>query len=93
MAHKITAMPLTEEELREEAKKRIGFKAHLSAYIIVNIFLWGLWFVTSPTAYKWPIWPTMGWAVGLAFHYVSVYHINSFFSVEKEMDKLRNEGK
>ena len=87
-------MPLSEQELREEAKKRIGFKSHLFSYLIIIPFLWVLWFITSGAdSYKWPIWPTIGWAVALAFHYASVYHMDSVFSVEKEMDKLRKEGK
>lgn len=85
-------MPLSEQELREEAKKRVGFKSHLLTYAIVVPFLWLIWYFTSPGSYKWPIWPSLGWAVGLAFHYASVYHMDSVFSVEKEMDKLRDKN-
>ena len=85
-------MPLTEQELREEAKKRIGFKSHLSSYIIVNLFLWGLWYFTGSAAYIWPLWPTLGWGVGLAFHFVGVYVTGGIFSIEKEMKKMRDKG-
>ncbi len=86
-------MPLSEQELREEAKKRVGFKSHFLSFVIIIPFLWLLWYLTSPNSYMWPLWPTLGWAVGLAFHYAGVYHMSSVFSVEKEMQKMRDEGK
>ena len=29
------------------ARKRVGFMKHAIVYIIVNIFLWGLWFFSA----------------------------------------------
>jgi hypothetical protein len=84
----------SEQELREEAKKRVGFKSHLTSYIIVNLFIWIFYYITgSYTSPPWPVWATFGWGVGLVFHYFGVYHMGSIFSVEKEMDKMRNQKK
>jgi hypothetical protein len=90
-------------ELWELAEKRAGFKSHLVSYVIVNAFLWALWYFTgSPDReldlgtwsghhYPWPIWPTLGWGIGLAFHYASVYILPKSNAVEKEYEKLKNQ--
>ena len=77
------------------AKKRAGFKSHLYSYIIVNGFLWLLWFLTTDAAQRsthtpWPIWPLIGWGIGLTFHFVSVYifKFDEESVVQKEYEKL-----
>jgi hypothetical protein len=85
-------------ELWELAKKRASFKSHLATYLIVNAFLWALWFFTDAKrgnyGWPWPLWPTLGWGIGIAFHYVGAYVHSESTSVEKEYDKLkRNKNK
>ena len=73
------------------AKKRASFKWSLTSYIIVNTFLVGVWYFTSGRySYFWPIWPMLGWGIGVAMHYFDAYHGNNVFSVQKEYDKLKN---
>ena len=60
-------------ELWEIAKRRASFKSHLGVYIVVNIFLWAIWFLTADNdagrgRYPWPVWSTLGWGIGLLFH-------------------------
>ncbi len=88
--------------LWEIAKKRASFKGHLTSYIIVNGFLWALWYFTSGNhdlsfgeghwgeRLPWPIWPTLGWGIGLAFHYADAYIFPRANSVEREYQKLKN---
>lgn len=62
------------------AKKRAGFKLHLVTYLTVNAFLWLIWLVTTSQEDRtglapWPIWPLMGWGIGLALHFVFTYII------------------
>lgn len=61
----------TEEERREAAIERLearrDFKSHAAAYVIVNALLVVIW-ALSDSGYFWPIWPLLGWGVGLAFH-------------------------
>jgi len=83
------------------AQRRAGFKTHLTTYIIVIGFLWGIWLVTgnqqsgidfdswSANGYPWPIWPTLGWGIGLAFHYASAYVNPQSNSAEREYNKLK----
>lgn len=90
-------------ELWEIAQKRAGFKGHLVSYIVVNGFLWALWFFTGNQHrifdggdwnmhhYPWPIWPTLGWGIGLAFHFAGAYVFPKTNSVEREYQKLKNQ--
>ena len=80
-----------DEQLWKIAKERVAFKWSFASYIIVNCFLVGIWYFTS-NQYKhfWPIWPILGWGIGIAFHYVRAYHGNSILSIENEYNKLKN---
>ena len=40
-----------------------------------------------------PIMMTLGWGIGLAFHFYGAYIDNKYTAVEKEYDKLKNSGK
>ncbi len=59
------------KELRKLARKRIlerrGLQAHLLAYGTVNAFLIAIWAI-SGFGFFWPMFPLMGWGIGLAFH-------------------------
>jgi hypothetical protein len=80
-----------DETLWQIAKERVGFKWSLASYIIVNSFLVGIWFLSSNHyTYFWPIWPMLGWGIGIAFQYARAYHGNSINSVENEYQKLKN---
>jgi len=77
-----------DDPLWQQAKARADFKTHLTTYLIINGMLWLIWFFTSGTnAHPWPIWPTMGWGIGLLFNYLAVYKFTS--TVEKEYEKLK----
>ena len=85
--------------LWEIAKKRASFKGHLASYVIVNGFLWALWYFTSYRHHldfeggdflPWPIWPTLGWGIGIAFHFAGAYIFPESNSVEREYQKLKD---
>jgi hypothetical protein len=88
-----------DEQLWRIAKKRADFKKHLATYIIINGFLWLLWFFTSgnieiaDTDYNnvpWPVWSTLGWGIGLAFSYYNAYHDNREGDIMREYQKLKD---
>ncbi|TAF50029.1 MAG: DUF2368 domain-containing protein [Sphingobacteriia bacterium] len=82
-----------DEALWETAKARVGFRWSLASYIIVNAFLVGIWFFTSRDyGHFWPIWPILGWGIGIGFQYARAYHGNSVSSVEEEYQKLKNKS-
>lgn len=82
-----------DDVLWEIAKKRAGFKWSLVSYFFVNCMLVAIWFFTSGIGSKfWPMWPMLGWGLGLAFQYVSAYHTSTFFSTQEEYEKLKKQN-
>lgn len=84
-----------DDQLWRIAKKRVKFKRHLATYLIVNGFLWALWWFTqekSEMEYEmpWPAWSSLGWGIGLAFSYYGAYHDNRDDDIIKEYQKLKN---
>ncbi len=81
-------------ELWEIAKKRASFKTHLITYVLVNAFLWAIWYFSKGNVhapgFPWPIWTSLGWGIGLAMHYASAYIFPRMNSVENEYNKLKN---
>ena len=85
---------IRDPQLWEIAKRRASFKTHLGTYIVVNGFLWVIWFFTTSgnnvytSRLPWPMWSTFGWGIGLIFHYLGAYVYPKQNSVEKEYEKL-----
>ena len=89
------ANKMTEEEIYEEAKKRVKAKkdlySHIAVYVLVNTFLIIIWAVTSG-GFPWFVFPLGGWGIGLAFHILDVFvwqRRSDKVAIEKEADKLR----
>lgn len=84
-----------DQQLWEIAKARASFKYHLATYVIINIFLWILWYMSgrheSQNGLPWAIWPTLGWGIGLLFHYLGAYVFPRGNLVEKEYQKLKQQ--
>jgi hypothetical protein len=49
---------------RDRRRRRGPDRDHLRAYIAVNVMLVAIWALTG-AGYFWPIWPILGWGVGL----------------------------
>jgi hypothetical protein len=53
---------------RPGARRRdTGSRAHLIAFVAVNLMFVVIW-ATSGFGYFWPIWPFMGWGIGISCH-------------------------
>ena len=83
-------------ELRRLAIRRadmkLAFRSHLLAYAMVNGGLIAIWLATGDGDYFWPIWPMLGWGLGLAAHGASVYINGEGMRdrlIEQELEKLR----
>lgn len=80
--------------LWEIARRRANFKSGLLTYFIVIPFLWVIWFLTSGRngshGWPWPIWPTLGWGLGMLFQYFRAYMHTEANSAEREYEKLTN---
>jgi hypothetical protein len=83
------------------ARKRAQFKKHFFTYLVINVFLWIIWFMTDgPPGHlavimsvrdlvsAWPIWTTIGWGIGLLFNYFGAYQGTQDYMAQKEYDKL-----
>jgi len=72
-------------------RKRRDLQAHLLAYVLVNLFLNGIWLLTTPGGFYWPMIPMFGWGIGLAFHARDVYspEVPPEERIDREMARLR----
>jgi class 3 adenylate cyclase len=52
-------------------RRRSGLEAsvriHLTTYLLVNLMLIGIW-AAAGAGYFWPIWPILGWGIGVGCH-------------------------
>jgi hypothetical protein len=64
------------DDQRQWAIKRVrakrAFWLHLLVYILVNTLLVVVW-AASTADYFWPVWPMLGWGIGLVAHAVTVF--------------------
>jgi hypothetical protein len=94
---------LTDEQIARMAKARVSFRMNLAAYVLVNLFLIAIWWINSggrpPTfrddsdAYFWPVWPLLGWGLGLAFHWYGSFGPGSGMQQREEQRIRREMGK
>jgi uncharacterized membrane protein len=77
----------------ERLKKKREFTGHLMAYVLVNTMLVVIWAVTG-AHFFWPVFPILGWGIGLFFHAWDVYSVQEITEerVEREMERLRKTG-
>src|SRR3954462_5286211 len=52
---------------RRRGALETSVRIHLTVYLIVNALLIGIWAATGG-GYFWPIWPILGWGIGLGCH-------------------------
>jgi hypothetical protein len=81
---------MNEQQILEKAQDIVSFKSHLLVYILVNLLLLGVDFYGNGLI-NWAFSPLLGWGIGLVSHYFSVF--NPLFSVEKEVEKLKEKYK
>jgi hypothetical protein len=90
------AMPaqLTPEEIERLAHKRaaakMGWYLHACVYVLVNGYL----FLSAYLGYRshpWNIFPAMGWGLGLAFHFVSVFVLGKGSNLREQMVRRERE--
>lgn len=88
----VTSPPGT--DVRERAitrlRKKRELQAHLLAYVTVNLFLTAIWLLSNPSGFFWPIFPLLGWGIGLAFHVWDVYspEVPPEDKINKEIERM-----
>ena len=81
------------EQLLKLAKRRVFLKKmmswHIIIYLIINVFLVGIFYLTTPDGYFWPIWSIVGWGLGLIIHIVVIN--SSLSSARNQQDAVERE--
>jgi hypothetical protein len=92
----VEGVPVDEEQLRERAHERLkakrDFKTHLFIYVAVNAVLVVIWAVTSDGGdLFWPIFPILGWGIGVAANAWDVYGRKPITEgeIRREAERLR----
>lgn len=84
-----------ETQAKKRADDKIDFLSHLVVYILVNSFLFGLNYISSPGNW-WFQWALFGWGIGLVLHGVSVFILEGAFDglrkniYKSELERLKN---
>ena len=88
----------SEEELYEEAKRRVEakrkFYRNLAAYVVINILLIIIWAFPAGGGYQWFWYPLGGWGLFILLEFFQVFILpgsGNRTAIEKEMDKLKRE--
>ena len=63
--------PAVRKRAVERIEARQNFMRHLSTYAVMSTMFVVIWFA-SGAEYFWPVWPMLGWGIGLAFHAISL---------------------
>jgi 2TM domain/Adenylate and Guanylate cyclase catalytic domain len=71
-ARPAATLPADHQAAIERIEAKRAFGRHLTIYVAVNLLLVAIWAITS-RRYFWPIWPILGWGVGLGLNYRNVF--------------------
>ena len=92
------ATTLTDEQIMEEAKKRVkakkDFYSHLAAWVIVNIILLIIWATVGDRHEVWFVFPLGIWGAFVLLHGLNVFVLSrksDIGAIEKEVDKIKKE--
>jgi len=91
------------EQAKRRVGFRIHFAVYLIV-IIINWLIWAVtfpsWGITLSNYDNtklllikwlliWPIYPTIGWGIGIIIHYLTAFHADKLFSVDKEIERIK----
>jgi 2TM domain len=62
----------------KQLKKRRDFATHLLVYVLVNSFIVVIWAITNSGGFFWPVFPIVGWGIGLVMNAWDVWHPAEF---------------
>ena len=60
-------VPRVTRSLARPAPRRPGLDPAVRTYLAVMALLWLIWLVTG-AGYPWPVWPMLGWGIGVVGH-------------------------
>jgi hypothetical protein len=69
--------------------KKREFWQHAFVYVVINLVINLIWLFTTPGGFYWPMFPLLGWGIGIAFHALDVFSRQpSEYTIEREMNRL-----
>lgn len=86
------------DDLRAEALRRLEkkreFHVHAVVFVVVNALFWLIWgvvYASTGSWFPWPLFPLVGWGIGLGFHAWDAYGKKPFTreQIEREATRLR----
>ena len=87
-----TTSPMSAEALERLAQRRarakMGWYAHASVYILVNLLLVTL---SVSSGRHWAVFPLLGWGLGLALHGISVFVLGAGSGLRERMVQTERE--
>jgi 2TM domain len=87
-----------DEVLRERAIKRLkrrrDFYGHLLVYFLVNTFLVLIWALTDVNGFFWPVFPIVGWGIGVVMNAWDVFRNDEFGEeqIRREVERVQRQG-
>lgn len=60
----------------QQRAARLSVKIHLAAYVAGSLLMLGIWLAVGLGGggwYFWPVWPIMGWGIGVASHAIPIW--------------------
>lgn len=66
-------------------------RKHVLSYVLVMLFLVAIWAVTG-AGYFWPIWPILGWGLGLAFDVLGLERSGHYGRRSARRREMRERG-
>ena len=75
---------------RKRAGAKLGWYAHATVYVLVNLFLFAM-STYGIGARRWSLGPLLGWGLGLALHFVSVFVIGAGSGLRQRLERKERE--
>lgn len=67
--------PVLLEVAKKSLKKKRDAWQFLTVAVVVNAFLSGIWWFTTPAGYFWPMWVMFGMGIGVLFAFLDAYSV------------------
>jgi len=76
--HDVAEKPALRAAAIAQLKKRRDFGVHLLVYVLVNGFVVLIWAMTDLHGFFWPIFPILGWGIGVVLNAWDVFRRAGF---------------
>lgn len=61
-------------KIEQRYKKRGEVMVHTVAFVLGNLMVWAIWWLTGGDYFPWPLFVTFGWGIGWISHIMEYYN-------------------